>query len=102
MGADELLVVADLAVERLEEVGDDELVRRLLAESLERAERLGVRHVALEDRAVTVDGLIDLRHLRLAQSREAEHERDLRFVVGRERELRLEVLGEVAPQSSGA
>ena len=97
VGADELLVVADLAVERLEEIRDDELVRRLATESLEGAERVDVRHVALEDRAVAVDRLFDLRHLRLAKRREAEHERDLRVVVGRERELRLEVLGELAP-----
>src|SRR5436190_7723373 len=97
--ADELRVVADLPIKRLEEVGDDELVLRLVSETLERSERLRVSDVALEDRTVALDRLVDLRHLRLAKCRKAKHERDLLLVVGRERELRLEVLGEVAPHA---
>jgi hypothetical protein len=50
--ADELRVVAGLAVVRLEEVGDGELVGRLLAEALEGLEGLLRSEVALEHRAV--------------------------------------------------
>ena len=58
VGADQLLVVADLAVERLEEIRDDELVRAARARGARaRRARCAFDDVALEDRAVALDGL---------------------------------------------
>src|SRR5262249_8121237 len=90
---------ADLSIQWLEQVGDDQLVSRILTETLERAERLGVRNVSFEHRAVPLDRLLDLTHLRLAQRRQAKHEGDLHSVIGRKRELRLEILRKVAPHA---
>ncbi len=61
------------------------------------ASACGVGRRALEHLAVPLDGDVDEPHLALAQRREAQHQGELGVVVGRERELRLEVLGELRP-----
>ena len=97
MNPDELLPVTDVAVERLQEIGDRQLVVRVLAEPLQRRERLGVRRGAFEDLPVALDGDVDEAHLRLAERRETEHERELSFLGRGQRQLRLEVLRQIGP-----
>ncbi len=97
VSGDELLPVTDLAVERLEQVRDGQLVASVLAETLESGEGLRVVRIALEHRAVALDGRVDHVHLGLAQLREAEHQAELLLVRRGERELRLEVVGQLAP-----
>ena len=68
-----------------------------VAEALERARAPARSSARARGPSGSLRSPLDLPHLRLAERREAEHERDLRVVVGRERELRLEVLGELGP-----
>ncbi len=96
--ADELLERVGIAVERLEDLRDDHLVRGLGEQALEGAERVDVLRVALENFAVDLDGGFHRAHALLAQVREPQHERGLLLLVARDRELAAHVVGEVAPE----
>ncbi len=57
-------------VQRLEDLGDDRLVRRRREQALEGAERVGVAGIAIEDLAVDLDRRFRAAHAALTQRRE--------------------------------
>jgi hypothetical protein len=95
--ADELLVVAGLPVERLEDLGDGHFVAVGLAEAFEGGEGAAVGGIAIEHLAVPFDRVGNLAHVALAQRREPQHELELGLVGRSEPELRFEVVGQIAP-----
>jgi hypothetical protein len=92
VNADELRVVAEVSIERLQQIRDRELVPCILAEAFECAEGLRVADVAFEYLPIPLDGDVDLPNLLLAQRGKAEHEPQLSLIRRRERKLRLEIL----------
>ena len=95
--ADEPFPVPGMLVERLEQIGNRQLVFRALAESLERGQGFAVGRRTFENLAVSLDRDVDEPHLAFAQRSKPQHEGDLRLFGRCEGELRLEIFGELAP-----
>ncbi len=94
---DELLVLARIAIDRLEDLRDELLMRFGLDQALERTDGLLVLRVAVEDLAVSLDGRFDGVHPRLAELGQTEHQGDLLLRIVGERELPVDVVREVGP-----
>ncbi len=95
--ADQLVVLARVAIDRLQDLRDEQLVLLVADELLESRERRLVRGVALEDLAVPFDRRVGHAHPRLAQLGEPQHQRDLLVRVLRHGELALHVVRQVGP-----
>src|SRR4051794_25556709 len=92
---DELVKLAPLTVERLQNFGADELVLLRLTEAFQCGESRGVARIPLETLPVAFDRLSDLLHLLLAHRSQPQHERELRLLGVRESQLRIEVVGQI-------
>ena len=95
--ADLLLPVAGRLVDRLEDAGDRQLLVRGGEQALERADRVVVGGIEIEDLAVGLDRGRDLGEVGLAQPGEADQEVDPLAVVLDQDQLAAEVVAEVAP-----
>ena len=94
---DELLELALVAVDGLEDLGDQQLVLLVVDEPLEGLQSRLVGGLALEHLAVALDGRVGVAHALFAQLRQAQHQGLLLLRIGGHRQLALDVVGQVGP-----
>ena len=94
---DELRHGPRVPVDRLEDLRDEHLVVGHLQEPLEGLERLRLGRIPVEHLAVDLDGRLGGVHLGLAEVRQADHQRRLGGLVGRQLELAVDVVGQLGP-----
>ena len=93
----QLLPLLAGAVERLQHLGDLDLHRAAHEHPFEGGPRLHVRRIGDQDLAIRLDGLRQIHQRQLVDLREPEVQRDELLVVGRDRDLAPDDLGQLFP-----